>query len=252
MSEISSDNKFIIDGLDSHIFDFNDTMRDIILNAVFTAMAQRGRCIYVAGSDDKGLPHLFLSTDGSVWEERVITSRFGIISVEDYGRIVSILLSVENEPVYLIAENGYLITIPDCPKCVRARYVSDKRLMNGRLEDDYILVCDIEGNKSRYLINSAMGYRCAWDFAKPYLGNAGIVIDFRSENERKKLKLPCSINMPEEFLEKFLNKCSKSMYLFFICDHGYKADDAVNVARTNGFHNAYSLGGVGDVLLDFT
>lgn len=252
MSEINGENQIVIrgKGQKAGIFDFNSYYRGYYPFCKFTAVAERGRCIYAAGTDEGGNPHLFLSVDGAAWEERVIVSRFHLTKASAYGRIQNILPAPDSELVFLVTENGYLVILPDCPKCVRALQLSEIPIGEGWISGNKICLRDIHGKVIQYFRDVAMWYRCAWTYAAPHLGKDGVLLDLRGKESRQEIPIPGAIPFEEDYLDIFLTEAPKESYLFFVCERGMKADDAVSLARARGYEKAYSLGGVGDILLD--
>lgn len=236
--------------LDSFIFDFNEYYHGYYPACDFTTAAITDSFFYAAGTDKEGMPHLFGSISGRVWEERNIATRFHLPDPKTYGNLKDILEDRKTNLLFLVSENGYLITLPDCPKCVRARKLSDERLLDGWIERDTIYVQDINGRVINCPLISVVQYRSSWDFAVKHLEKGGILLDLRKIENRSEAAIPYAINFSEEFLECFLKKYSKEQFLFFICERGYKADEAVRLSREQGFLRSYSLGSVQDVLPD--
>lgn len=215
-------------------FDFNTYYRGYYPACEFTAAGIVGSFFYAAGSDMTGVPHLFRSMDGTIWEEQNITPKYHFPDPKDYGNPKKILSAGESDTFYLITENGYLLTIPDCPECVRARKISDVCLTDGWIEKDMICVQDINNSVTDYPLYSAAQHRRSWAFAARHLGKDGILFDLRDTGNFA----GDTVQYPKDF------------YLFFFCEKGYKADEAVRLARADGFYKAYSLGGVQDILTD--
>ena len=228
------------------IIDFNALYHGYYPALTFTAAACARDMYYAAGMDEDGVPHLFMSLLGDVFTEVNITVKNGLIPPSAYGNILSILEDVKSGILFLTGENGYLVTLPDCPKCVRARKVSALPLTEGRLDDDMIVLRDISGHEIRRPVYSEAVYRCSFEFAAPHLKQGGIIVDLRAAEERRPV-LPRSVSVPEERREEFYSTCPKDTYIFFLCETGIRADEEAREARERGFINSYSLGSPDDI-----
>lgn len=232
------------------VFDFNTYYKGCYPECHFTAVGICENLMYAAGTNDLGIPHLFSSADGKVWTQVNIASRLGITEESAYGDIVQILYDNCSHQSFLVTRNGYLVTLPDCPKCVRVRRVSDLPLKSGKIEDETIYLYNVNGNCLSYPLALSVQYRCSWTYAKPHIGKDGMLLDLRDLQDAKERPINGAVIFPEELIDAFLQKYYKNMHIFFVCEKGIKADDAVREARGRGFEKAYSLGGLGDILLD--
>ena len=140
--------------------------------------------------------------------------------------------------------------MPDCPKCVKTRKLSDEKLLDGWLEQDTIYVRDINGRVINCPLILAAQYRSSWNFAVKYLEKGGVLLDLREKENSSGAAIPYAVNFPEDSLECLLKMYPKEQVLFFVCEKGYKADEAVRLSRERGFSKSYSLGGAEDVLSD--
>ncbi len=231
------------------IFDFNQNYEGYYPSCRWTA-AGRGEILYLAGTDDNEVPHLFSSAGGETWTEQNIRTRIGLPDPMEYGDIIQILWEGKNRQLFLVTKNGYLVTLPDCSKCVRARHVSDRRLIDAKIEGEVIFLIGEGGEQIRIPVGSASQYRCSWSFAMPFLKEGGLLFDLRDAVERQLLPVPVAIRMEIGDLEGLLGGMTKGRPLFFFCGHGYLADQAVRDARQAGFVHAYSLGGIYGILED--
>ncbi len=231
------------------VFDFNEFYKGYYPSCRWTSSG-RGDLLFLAGTDGSGVPHLFSSAEGETWTEHNIRTRLGLPDPEAYGDIIKILYENENRQIFLATKNGYLVTLPDCPKCVRARRVSNLALADAALEDGHVLLRDTAGKEMRIPVGIASQYRCAWTFAKPFLRNGGLMLDLREGADRQALPIPAAIPLDIGELDGLLGRMPKMRPLFFFCSHGYLADQAVRDARAAGFERSYSLGSIMDMLED--
>ena len=227
-------------------FDFNETYRGFFPACRWTAAGTAGM-LYLAGTDAKGLPHVFSSRGGEVWTETNIRSRTAPAAVREYGDIVRILWEEKGRQVFLVTKDGFLITLPDCPDCVRARKVTDEGLSDGRLEGDVLVLTEAGGGEITVPLFLAEQVRCTFSFAAPYLSKGGLLFDLRDRQERAESPVPAAIPIAPEEVEGLLERMPKRRPLFFFCTHGYLADQAARTAAGYGFERAWSLGGTAEL-----
>lgn len=231
-------------------FDFNSYYRGYYPPCRFTAIGREDGMWYIAGTDPSGIPHVFSSDGGTVWTPVNIASRLNLIPVSAYGDILCILLDSQSRQVFLVSENGFLITIPDCPECVGVRAISSQRITGACPEGEGFVIKKCDGETTAFRFSSFVQYRCSWAFARAHSGENGTMIDLRKEVSDKGVHLPNAVYCEPEKLEEFLEQYSKNHYLFFFCGRGIKSGDAVHMARTKGYIHSFTLGGVGDLMMD--
>jgi len=228
-------------------FDFNALYQGEYPVCTWTALAWVNEEFYLAGIDAQGNPHLFTSLLGSVWEQRTLTAHHPLFGSQRVtGRIVRILHEPQERQVFLICSSGQLVTLADCPKCLRIQQVSTDGLRDGRLENGMIvLVRNEDGSEILIRPQDAAQHRVAWDFAQPFLADGqGLVVDLRSPDEFTASHLPGSQQVSLTELSDWLTDQPRKKALFFVCRAGVQADDAVRLARKRGFSKAWSLGGL--------
>lgn len=227
--------------------DFNAQYHKFYPFCRFTAAEICGQAMYAAGTDLSGVPHLYVSSMGDVWSPVCILPQRTWISEASYGDVLKILYDLTSTQIFLVTRNGYLITLPDCPRCVRARRISDVPLKNAEIQDAQIAIWDVLGTEMRYALHLMAQYRCTWPFAKARLGKNGIVIDLRTDKESSGITLPGSMRLTSEAIPEFLRCIPEDMNLFFVCEQGWSADDAARESRFRGHEKSYSLGGAQDI-----
>lgn len=229
------------------LFDFNMTYKGYYPFCRFTAVAAGDDLVYAAGTDQSGTPHLFSSTNGSVWAPVNIAAKLMLISVKDYGDIIRILYNRENHQPMLITRNGYLVILPDCPRCVSARQVSNCQLADAEFEDGKVKLTDETGAVSYAMYRRSQQYLCDWSFAEPWLRKGGLLLDLRDPGKAKAAPLPYANVIAPKILEYLLGKIPRDTAVFFVCEYGFQAEEAVSEARRMGYERAYTLGGIEDI-----
>lgn len=69
------------------------------------------------------------------------------------------------------------------------------------------------------------------------------IVDVRTKEEFDSGHLVDAINIPEEELEKNLNKLDKNKYIFVYCRSGRRSHNAMIKLNKNGFKDVIDLGG---------
>jgi rhodanese-related sulfurtransferase len=227
-------------------FDFNRTYAGYYPACSFTAAAYAGGVFYLAGLDESGGPQLFSSLAGGVWEIRDLTMRHPLLGqMRPSGKVVRILYAETVEQLFLICRNGQLVTLPDCPRCVRILQVGEGEAVDGVLEGSMIIIHFADGSRHSIPAAYAAQYRVSLSFVKEKLSRGDVkIVDLRSPAEYEQSHLPRSINLPMEGLHEWLAAQEKHETLVFLCRMGVQADRAVEFAREQGFSRSYSLGGI--------
>lgn len=225
-------------------FDFNREYAGYYPSCTFTALAYTGDLFYLAGLDDTGTPYVFSSLLGRVWESRNLTAKHPLHGeVRASGRVVQILYEEEQRQVFLLCDNGQLIVLPDCPKCVRIMKIR-QGVIGGYLKDREIVASYADGTHERVSVETSAQYRASISYMRQQLAQGGILVDVRAAEVYTADPIPSSINVPLEDLDSWLRDQDKTQAIFFVCQIGVKSDLAVKYARRNGFSRAYSVGGL--------
>jgi phage shock protein E len=230
-------------GEEWELFDFNRLYKDHYPSCVFTALENYGGVFYLAALDSGGLPHLFSSLMGGVWEKLNLTMR-GPLSgeVRTTGRILRILQDPGSRQLFLVCANGQLVTLPDCPQCVRVQQAADAEVRDGKIEGNLIRLFLADGSEKIAALEAQ--YRVSLSFVNENILPHGILVDLRSPGEFTADHLHRSVNVPMDRLSSWLGSRDKNIPLVFLCRTGVLADTAVLLARSLGFVRAYSLGGM--------
>ncbi|GHU79142.1 hypothetical protein FACS189462_4630 [Spirochaetia bacterium] len=231
-------------------FDFNGMYGGYYAPCCFTAVASAGGVLYAAGLDSQGLPQVFCSLQGSVWEGRDLTMRYpGIPERRARGRVLRILYEETQRQVFLVCDNGELITLPDCPECVRVQRIIDEPVADGGLEEGNIVFSLAGGGQKRFPVGAAAQRRVSLDFTRRKLAEGGVLVDLRpeavhkTEGSREQDLIGKSISLSIEDLDTWLGTQNRERVVIFVCRSGVQADIAARRALNLGFVYAYSLGG---------
>lgn len=242
-------------------FDFNAVYQGYYEECKFTAFAYILGAFRLAGTDKEGAVHFFSSCEGSVWEEAplIMNTPYGISS-RPKAPVIKILGEERENQLYLVCEDGEIVILPDCPKCIHIRKypisegerVTSADFICGRISDNkegqygYIRLRLSSGAEIRIDPDELRQYRVAVSFAKMLISKGASVIDVRDEADyawEESLGLPGMQNIPLDDLSGYLDKIRRDQILLFICRTGRKADQAAEYARKKGFYRAYSIGG---------
>lgn len=235
------------DGADE-IFDFNTAFRGYYPTCRFTAAARAGGLLYLAGVDENGRVRLFTSLTGGVWDERNVaeTSRFAPPAIPE-SPVIKILHSPEENQVFLVCCMGQLVTLPDCPKCVKIRSVRNGEVTDARMENGEIIIDFADGQSRRVPVRLAAQYRISETFAAKLIGEGAALIDLRTHEEYEKIHFPGAVNVEYAAAQEWLSGKPKDKTYIFICRTGVLSDEIAFFARGAGFEKSFSMGGMDDI-----
>lgn len=229
------------------IFDFNQLHADYFPKCSFTAVARAGELFYLAGIDDEGVPHVFSSLMGGVWEERNLSARQPVGGVRrPTGPIIKILFDPEENQTFLVCKNGQIVTLPDCPKCVKLQDTG-LEIKDAQLSEGNICLTSEDGKIQRLLVRKVAQYRVSESYAQEQCAQGAVIVDLRSSLEFATDHLPGAMNIPDDSLDFWLANQPKERMLIFVCRTGNLADQAVRYARSLGYMQSFSLGGMLEV-----
>lgn len=198
----------------------------------FTALCATEKDFVAAGLGGDGLPYVFCSLMGGVWES--VPLLFGN-SLTGYqragGKIIEILYDSRIRQLFMLCGNGELVTIPDCPKCAKIRKVTDEKVLGGFFSNDnrMIILTTAAGEELRIPKEEAVQIRISSDYAEMKIKEGGILVDLRE--------------MDIDNLGEWLETQSKDQFIAFLCNYGVQSDRAAEYARGKGFYQAFSMGG---------
>ena len=225
-------------------YDFNGDYAGYYLPCRFTAVAVCGELFYIAGLDANGRPHLFSSLSGSVWDEHSLSAQSPLGDrMSAAGSVVKILWDEGARQVLLLTDAGQVVTLPDCPKCLRVRALKGRPL-DARLHDGALEIDVADGTRQTLPLSALRQYRVSWSYAAGLLRQGARVVDLRGTEEYAHGHLPGSENVPFSGLEDWLSQQPKAAICLFLCRTGVLADEAADYARAGGWASAYSLGGL--------
>lgn len=228
-------------------YDFNGIHAGYYPVCTFTALARAGGLFYLAGQDEAGAPHVFSSLLGGVWEERNLTARHPLLGERRAaGHIFHILYDEERNQVFLVCESE-LVTLPDCPRCVRITDLPG-RAKEAKLEGREIVLRLENGAQTRISADSVAQYRVSREYLASLLAQGGRLIDLRTPAEYAAKHPPDALSVPLEEAEEWLEAQDRAIPLVFFCHTGVNADRLARYARTRGFARAYSMGELDDIV----
>ncbi len=227
-----------------HLYDFNAAYAGFYPACRFTALTAGGGLFHAAGLDEAGVPRLFSSISGGVWEERPLAAQNPLGSwTRVAGCVIKAFWADSLRQLLLVTDAGEVVTLPDCPKCLRIRTVGG-RPADARLRKDALEI-DLDGGaKVRLSLSALAQYRVSWSYAAELLRGGAALVDLRSPEEYARGHLQSSVNVPFDRLADWLEGQDTGTVLLFLCRLGVLADEAADYARAGGWTNAYSMGGL--------
>jgi rhodanese-related sulfurtransferase len=187
---------------------------------------------------------------GGVWEPvNLIPVSADSENLRPTGKVLRILYDAVEKQVFLVCDNGELVTLPDCPRCVKVKRVTAKPVADGRIDSGSkeIVMLGCDGTEYRVPLKEAVQYRAAADYIKRHLVNGGYLVDVRDRYMSGDDPVENSVSVPLEDLPEWLENLPHNTVLAFFCKMGTRSDKAVEYARRKGFARAYSLGGLRDI-----
>lgn len=225
---------------------FNEQYRGYYPPCRFTAIAATEKGFVAAAVDGQEKPLLFRSMLGGVWERAELVCREGIPS----GRIIRILVGEKPEQLFLCCDNGELITVPDCPRCMKLRRVSNETVLDAALCGDQILLTLQKDASVAVPLRELSQMRVHPDWALKALSQGAALVDLGCHpaspfaQSWAKVLLARAERVEAEALEDWLPMQSKDRKLIFLCDYGVQAERAAGTARRLGYAQAYFLDGI--------
>lgn len=225
--------------------DFNGLYQGYYPPCRFTAVAFCDGAYCAAGTGPQGETMLYRSLLGGVWEPANLVMQTPTGAVRrPMGPCVAILHHGASGQLLLVCQNGQLVTLPDCPKCVSIRSISAEPLLAAALEGEELVAATISGRQLRLPVAGAVQYRVSRGFTAALLQGGGVLADVRNADDHEENGLPQSVCLPLQALEQGLAAYAQSTPLVFYCENGAKADQAARYARQQGYSKAYSMGGL--------
>lgn len=212
---------------------FNENYKGYYPYCRFTTVCAAGRSFVVGGLGEDDLPYIFRSLMGDVWESVNMMCGNRITGYRRAeGKIVRILSDDNTRQLFVLCENGELLTLPDCPKCAVLRKVSDEKIIDGSFAKDgmSILILLESGGVKKVSREEVSQVRVSSEFAERKIKEGAALIDLRK--------------MDPDSLGEWLEIQNKDKSIIFLCEYGIRADQAARYARRKGFLHAYSMGGI--------
>lgn len=228
------------------LLDFNRMYAGYYPPCHFTAAATIRDAYYLAGTDGQSAVHLFCSGSGNVWEPVNLAPRDQPELPGQCGGVCAILENHVDSSVLLVCENGYVITLPGCPKCVKETHWNEK-FAGGCIKGETLEIQCQGENTVAVPLAAVQQLRTGWTYAAAQTRAGGVIIDLRDEDATPKLMGAISENLPQAMLHLRQGRYSGKP-VFFFCYTGAQADTAALAARKMGFPWVYSLGGVDQIV----
>lgn len=211
---------------------FNELYAGYYPACQFTAICAAEKEFVAAGMGEDGLPYVFRSLMGGIWESvNLLCGNLLTGYKRAAGKIVEILYDLKTKQLFMLCENGELLTMPDCPKCAKICNISEERIQGGHFSEDSskIIIITADGKEIPVEKETISQIRVTSDFARKCIEEGGILVDLR------KMSMEAAID--------WLKTQSKEKCILFLCEYGVQSDQTARYARSIGYHQAYSMGG---------
>ena len=231
--------------------DFNGLYSGYYTSCRFTALCATDKDFVAAGISEDGMPAAYRSLLGGVWDKislMAVSPVNGCIQV--FGCPVALLWDNDTRQLFMLCDNGTLVTIPDCPKCIRICHMTDQAVTDAKLTEGYIQAELADQSQIRLPVQEAAQFRVSFSYARLCLNRDGgwlADLSIGKTEQDDTVDRICSsnqyIHLEIEAVGDWLKSLSRDQFVAFICDFGVQADEAAAYARAHGFSKAVSLGG---------
>lgn len=227
---------------------FNEVYRGYYPACRFTAIVTTEKDFVAVGIGADHLPYVYRSMMGGVWESADLLCRR---KEGGYERASSEILDVfydrKNRQLFFPCRNGELITMPDCPKCMKLTQVSKEPLIkarwSGEVSEPIVLTCE-SGREVILPLNQISQFQVTRSYAVEKLEKGGYWVDVSGQRLERQSEIDDKkqLHMELDSLSAWLNDISKETCLFFCCKNGTRAEFASYLARQKGYRYAYCIG----------
>lgn len=245
---------------------FNENYQGYYPFCTFTAIAATDVDFVAAGMGEDGLPYVYRSVMGGVWESANLLAGSPLNGfVRASGKVNRIVYDGTSRQIFLLCANGELVTMPDCPKCVRVRKVTDCALVDGQIQTEIngllpeqsisgqrLVLINERGEKIILNQYEMTQVRASLSYVREQLKKGGFLVDLRKKDGAETdflggIRKEQVLHIESEELEEWLSVQPRELFVAFLCEYGTQADEAAHYARRHQFSRAYSLGGAGEL-----
>ena len=245
---------------------FNEYYQGYYPFCTFTAIAATDVDFVAAGMGEDGLPYVYRSVMGGVWESANLLAGSPLNGfVRASGKVNRIVYDGTSRQIFLLCANGELVTMPDCPKCVRVRKVTDCALVDGQIQTEIngllpeqstsgqrLVLINERGEKIILNQYEMTQVRASLSYVREQLKKGGFLVDLRKKEGAETdflggIRKEQVLHIESEELEEWLSVQPRELFVAFLCEYGTQADEAAHYARRHQFSRAYSLGGAGEL-----
>ena len=245
---------------------FNENYQGYYPFCTFTAIAATDVDFVAAGVGEDGLPYVYRSVMGGVWESANLLAGSPLNGfVRASGKVNRIVYDGTSRQIFLLCANGELVTMPDCPKCVRVRKVTDCALVDGQIQTEIngllpeqsisgqrLVLINERGEKIILNQYEMTQVRASLSYVREQLKKGGFLVDLRKKEGAETdflggIRKEQVLHIESEELEEWLSVQPRELFVAFLCEYGTQADEAAHYARRHQFSRAYSLGGAGEL-----
>lgn len=173
--------------------DFNGLYAGYYTPCHFTALVGTNVDFAAAGTGADGLPYVFRSLRGGVWDQVALIGKTPMDGmVQARGRVNAMLFEPATEQIFLLCDSGELVTLPDCPKCVRIRKVADQAIVSGRIFGETLELSLLDGMVLKVGISDVVQYRISYSYARGYLASHGGTIVWLGQGQPDFEQVTCT------------------------------------------------------------
>lgn len=202
-----------------------------------------GMLTAVVTDTESGKTRLITSPAGTVWMD-ITPTEFAESDLDNADYKINDVISVGGQ-TYLACDDGVLITMPPCAKCVTLKKVCDfdiKAFDYASGEDVITLVGESESTEISII--EARQSNIQKEASYELVNGGAQLVDVRSADEFASGSIDGAVNVPvDDFADWIASQPGESTIIVF-CGSGARAEKAVEIAEAQGFTNIYSAGSI--------
>ncbi len=224
---------------------FNDRYAGEYPSCLFQDILYARDDFYAAATTADGGAAVYSSCTGENWAPvNLVEKHYWAESTPPQGGAVKMFFEPCMNQILLVCSGGDVVSIPDCPKCVKVMHVADRTVVDASYEDRRMTLTYEDGQKETVALQTADRIRVSMSYAIQACKEGGELIDIRPNDLRRQDgPVPCTAAIDPEDLDDYLQTKDPHARLTFMCTFGTVADQAAWHAYYAGFPNARSVGG---------
>lgn len=246
--------------LDGKEFDFNRTYEGYYAPCLFTAIGRYEGGFLAVGVENPGEHQRIVAYStllGGVWQPENLTARVKQGGMGTELREATVPCEVVNHictdevsgQTFLLGNQGQVITLNGCPKCVKLSYFGRENIIDGAVSGEKLCLLYEDGTKREVNLHAASQQRLSLEAARRKWKQGAMLVWVGDDSIKQTERVDCFVGIPVQSnqmrvtslaeLPSLLRKTDSSQVLLFACESGVKAEAAAKSARAAGWRESY-------------